>query len=42
MHTDDRTDALSRYFEPSVYQRDRARQFNFASFSSDANQRERR
>ena len=27
MRTDDRTDALSRYFEPRIYQRDHAHVF---------------
>ena len=34
MRTDDRTDALSRYFEPRVYQRNGARQPTLQSFSS--------
>ena len=36
MRTDDRADALSRYFEPRVYQRNRAgllHRFNFVNLS---------
>ena len=42
MRTDDRTDALFRYFEPRVYQRNRAHKVQLCKASLLVNQRERR
>ena len=42
MRTDDRTDALFRYFEPRSINAIVLISFKFASFSPDANQKERR
>ena len=42
MRTDDRTDALFRYFEPRVYQRNRAHKLQLCKASLWSTQRERR
>ena len=42
MRTDDRADALFRYLEPRVYQRNRAHKFQLCKASLLVNQRERR
>jgi hypothetical protein len=39
MRTDDRTDALFRYFEPRVYQRNRAHKFQLCKASLLVNQK---